>query len=541
MPGLHNLGFNREWVREVDKGELKVLIPEEGYRYVSEDDTRKAILKILWFYGYLAGSSLGSLGSFKLAHDRYGDVIPTKKIYKIIDSVSRENPIVEVIWEHARSLWRVYGDGVKTSLVLAYKLYERGYRLIKEYNLSPSLIVDGYREALRIHLKTLEDLAGRTGPIECINAAQSLLWGAHASGKLASHLCSALTRYRRECGWLHDLVIVERVEGGSVEDTHVIPGVVLRKTPMKPGAPRRLRGVKVAILNEKLYVDLRYEGYRFISSPDIAYDIRRYIIEEAKKIANFIKDLSIGLLVNLKGVDMVIEDELEKMGVTVIRRIPEDKLAPLARAVGARVVNKLEDLREEALGWADLVEERVYGDRRFMVISREDSCTTTIVLRGPWYAIDSMYDEVRMAVRGLETWLTNKLGLPAGGAPEVEASIRIKEAARRVGGKKQLAFEAYAEALEVIPQTLARHSGLDPIEAVTYLEKLHYEGLWAAGINEYSRKISSDVIKDGLYDIYTIRRRAVEAAVELATTLLRVSGISVSNKGAKLRTMRYNT
>jgi chaperonin GroEL (HSP60 family) len=380
----------------------------------------------------------------------------------------------------------------------------------------------------------------RSGAVPCDIALRSLFWGSPLRDFLARIFCEAI----EGCGqrYLSDCVDVERVEGGSLQDSFAFRGVVLRKSPSRLRMPRYLEGGKVLVLDRKLYINLKGEGIRFlVRDPSELEKVREIVKGDAKRIVDLLKRLDVKLIVNLKGIDPIIEEALELNGIVVVKRIPEEKFKLLLRATGAKLVGGLEEATEEKLGVFSKMEERVFGSRRYLFLEAPKGGVVTVILRGPWYHVDSVYEEVRMAARGAEVYARDPRVLPAGGAPEVEAILKIREFGKRVGSKKQLAFEAYADALKIIPETLARHSGLDPLETVTELERMHAEGYWSAGINEDKRTITSDVIKEGLVDIYEIRRGALEAGVMLAITFLRLTGVYVSKKGENLRRIRYES
>jgi len=529
---------------EAEKAGFRVAVPVGGSDYVDGERARALILRVLWLYGYLAGSSLGSRGALKLAHGRYGDVVPTGKLYLVLDEVSRENPIVEMVWETARGLWRSYGDGVKTAVLLAFKLYEEAARLQRDYKLPPSVVEEGYWAAYRIHRETLRELALRTPRPTCMQAAMSLLTGSQARELLAGLLCRALDRYRAAPCRLpfSEAVAFERIEGGALQDTSLYPGVAVRKGLARPGMAAYRRGpLRVAVVDQKLYVDLKYEGVRFHSSdPLAALDIAEAASRQALWAVEAARRLGVDLLVNVKGVDPLVEERLERLGVTVLRRVPPERARLIAAATGARLVSRLQDLGPGDLGVAGGLEARAYRGSRYTLIEAPRSCASTILVRGPWYAVDTAYEEARMAARGLEAYLADPRGLPGGGAPEVEAALRVREAARRVGGKAQLAMEAYARAVEVIPRTLARHVGLDPEEALARLEALHATGSWAAGVDEGSMSLAGDTAALGLLDLYPVRLAALDAGFSLAASLLRVTGIAVHRRGASLRVSRWS-
>ncbi len=526
-----------------EKHGAKVVVPVGGSDYVDRERARRVLLRIRWLYGYLAGSSLGSRGALKLAHGRYGDVVPTGKLYLVLNEASKENPIVEMIWETARSVWRTHGDGVKTAVLLAFKLLDEAARLERDYKLQPSTIEEGYWAAYRIHRRTLEELASRSPPLDCPRAAWSLLAGSPAREVLSRLLCRAMERYRATgCGApFSEVVDFERIEGGPISASFLYEGVVVRKRLSRPGMPRSAQGpLRVAVVDQKLYFDLRYEGVLLrVDDPERALELGEQLPRQLMWAADLLERLGVGLLVNVKGVAPQLEEELERRGILVLRRVKPEKARLLARATGARLVSRLQDLEPGDLGIAEGLEERVYRrDTYYTFIHAPSGCASTIVVRGPWYAVDTAYEEARMAARGLEAALRNPRSLPAGGAPEVEAALRVREAARRVGGKQQLAMEAYARAIEIIPRTLARHSALDPEEAMAKLEALHAKGKWAAGVDEDEATVAEDMAARGKLDPYTVRLAALDAGFSLAASLLRVTGIAVHKRGAYLRGVR---
>lgn len=528
--------------RVAEKGPFKVIVPEGGSTYVDEWKARRAIRAVLSVYGYLAGSSLGSRGAYKLVHGRYGDVIPTGKLYLVLEEISKENPIVEVIWETARRQWRIYGDGVKTVVLLAYQLYAEGVKLVEELGLRPSTVVEGFLRAYKIHSKVMEELAEKTGPITCEAAARSLAAGSQEPGVLSRLLCEVLHKYEdHRCpARLSEVVAVERVEGGSVYDSKVVDGVIVRKKIMQYNAPKHLGGpLRVAVIDQKLYVDYRGERIGFtVDDPSLALQLSRAASEAVKPLLSRLLELGVNVLVNVKGVDPAVEQWLYRRGVVVVRRVDKDRARLLALASGARMISRVQDLEEGDVGVIDSLEEVNLGGRYYTVFTARRGCASTILLRGLWFTVDSMHEEARMALRGLEAYLEDPRGLPGGGAPELEASIRVREEARRAGGKVGLAMEAYADAVEVIPRTLARHAGLDPLEAMAELRSLHWQGSWAAGVDEYRLEVTDDVLARGIADIYAVRAAAVAAGVSLAVSLLRVTGISLHARGVKLRETR---
>jgi chaperonin GroEL (HSP60 family) len=532
----------RKLYAKSSKGPFKVIVPLGGSHYVEGEKLRRLILQILGIYGYLSGSSLGSKGALKMMHGKYGDVIPTNKLYLVLNEVSKENPLVEILWETARGLWRVYGDGIKTTLLLAFKLYERAYNLIKEYELHPSIIGDGYTLAMRLHLRTLEELAEKAPRLTCRQAASSLLWGSQARDMLSSMLCKALDRFLRVGCKLRfsEAIDFERVEGGSLQDSFLYEGVVIRKRLSRSSMPRYVRGpLRILVLDQKLYIDLRYEGYNMVTdNVDLALELKDKLSRTLNWITEKLKKLNINMLVNVKGIDQALEESLERSGILVLRRIPPEKARLLATSSGAKLISSIQDASPKDVGILDLVEERAFYDRYYTFLMTSKGCASTAILRGPWYSIDTVFEEARMASRGLEVYLADPRGLPAGGAPEVEASLKIREYARRVRGKLQLAMEAYADAIEVIPRTLARHAALHPEEALSTLKALHNSGFWASGIDEEKRRIEEDLASKGILDLYAVRRAAVIAGVSLALSLLRIDGASIHRRGAYLREIR---
>ncbi|RLG79170.1 MAG: thermosome subunit, partial [Thermoprotei archaeon] len=199
----------------------------------------------------------------------------------------------------------------------------------------------------------------------------------------------------------------------------------------------------------------------------------------------------------------------------------------LERATGGRIISSVRDLKPEDLGEAELVEERKVGsDKMVFIEGCKDPKAVTILVRG---ANDMILDEVERSIKDSLNVLRNVMRVPkvvpGGGAVEVELAMRLREYAAKIGGKEQLAIEAFANALEEIPMILAETAGLDPLEALMRLRQLHSEGKISAGINVINGKVEEDITKINVVDPVLVVTNIIKSGTEAATTIIKIDDI----------------
>ncbi|RLG77524.1 MAG: thermosome subunit, partial [Thermoprotei archaeon] len=228
-----------------------------------------------------------------------------------------------------------------------------------------------------------------------------------------------------------------------------------------------------------------------------------------------------------KGIDDVAQHYLAKKGILAVRRVKRSDMEKLERATGGRIVTSIRDLTPNDLGYAKLVEERRVGNDKMVFIEGcKNPKAVTILIRG---ASDMIVDDAERsmndALHALRNVLRDPKVVPGGGAVEIELALRLRKYAESVGGKEQLAIQAFADALEEVATILAQTAGLDPLQAIMDLRKLHSEGKVNAGIDVLNGKIVEDMVKLNVIDPVIVKKQIIKAATEAAAAILKVDDI----------------
>ncbi|RLF89872.1 thermosome subunit, partial [Thermococci archaeon] len=321
-------------------------------------------------------------------------------------------------------------------------------------------------------------------------------------------------------------------EGGSVRDTRLIRGVVIDKEVVHPGMPKRVENAKIALINAALEVkETETDAEIRITSPE---QLQAFLEQEEKMLKEMvdkIKEVGANVVFVQKGIDDLAQHYLAKYGILAVRRVKKSDMEKLAKATGAKIVTNIRDLTSEDLGEAELVEERkVAGENMIFVEGCKNPKAVTILIRGGTeHVVDEVERALEDAVKVVKDILEDGKIIAGGGAAEIELSIKLDEYAKEVGGKEQLAIEAFAEALKVIPRTLAENAGLDPIETLVKVIAAHKEKGPTIGIDVYEGE-PADMMERGVIEPVRVKKQAIKSASEAAIMILRIDDVIAAQK-----------
>ncbi len=331
-----------------------------------------------------------------------------------------------------------------------------------------------------------------------------------------------------------DNVKVEKKMGGGVEDTVLIDGIVIDKERVHPNMPKKVENAKIALLNcpieiEKTEVDAKIE----ITSPD---QLKLFLDEEEKMLREMvekIKSTGANVLFCQKGIDDIAQHYLAKNGILAVRRVKESDMKKLGRATGGRVVSSVDELEPADLGEAGLVEERKIGGDEMIFVERcKNPKAVSLLLRGGTeHVVDELERGMHDALRVVGVAIEDKKVIAGGGSPETELALRLRDYASTIGGREQLAIEAFADALEIIPRTLAENAGLDPIDMLVALRSAHESGNKHAGIDVMKGEII-DMAEAGVLEPVRVKTQAVSSATEAAVMILRIDDVIAAAKSS---------
>jgi len=487
-------------------------------------------------------STLGPRGMDKMLVDTLGDVTVTNDGATVLDEIDVQNPAAKMMVEVAKTQDDEVGDGTTTAVILAGELLKRAENLLDD-NVHPTTIVAGYKKAAD---KAVETLNSMSEPVKLEDEAtlkKVAVTAMHSKGLGAAreHFADigveAVQQIMEKRGdsWYADIDNIQLVkkEGGSLLDTHLIKGIIIDKEVVHPGMPKMVKNPKIALLDCALEIEKTEMSAEIrINDPS---QMKAFLDEEArmmKEMVDKIKASGANVVLCQKGIDDTTQHYLAKEGILAVRRIKKSDMEKLGRAAGGRIVTNLDDLTSKDLGKAGLAEERKIGDDKMVFIEGcQDPRSVSILIRA---GIERLVDEAERAMKDALSVVADVVHKPkvvvGGGAIEGELAKRVKEYASKVGGREQLAIEAFADTLEMIPKTLAENAGLDPIDITVALRSAHEkkEGV-AYGVDVFKGGVR-DMKKQGVIDPTRVKEQAIKSAAEAASMILRIDDVIAAAK-----------
>ncbi|AHC51493.1 thermosome subunit [Sulfolobus acidocaldarius SUSAZ] len=481
-------------------------------------------------------SSLGPKGMDKMLISGTSDVTITNDGVTIVKEMDIQHPAAKLVVEAAKAQDAQVGDGTTSAVVLSGFLADEADKLIDQ-KIHPIVIIEGYKKALQIALETGKSVGLSVNPQD----RKSLKNVAFTA--LSSKFFANSETLNRIIDVSIDAIlsVVEKVDnaykvdlsnikfikkkGESVDETTLVRGYILDKEVAHENMPRRVEKAKIAILDFPLEVE-KPEISAKMSFNDPS-QIKLALEEQAKYIRSMIDTLEkIGakVVITQKGMDDIALHFLAKKGIMGIKNVSRSDVEKVAKATGAKIISSLKDVSSEDLGQAELVEERKIGNSKVILIEdSKDTKAVTVLIRG---SSEIIMDELERSFQDSLNAIKNVIESPyivgGGGSYEVELAMKIREESKKVGGKEQLAIEAFANALEEITSTLAGTAGMDEIDTVVKLRNLHASGMKFAGINVLKGKVEEDVTKENIIDPLIVKESVLKSATEAVTALLKI-------------------
>ncbi|WP_297477038.1 thermosome subunit beta [Thermococcus sp.] len=521
-------------------GQPVVILPEGTQRYVGKDAQRLNILAAR-IIAETVRTTLGPKGMDKMLVDSLGDIVITNDGATILDEMDIQHPAAKMMVEVAKTQDKEAGDGTTTAVVIAGELLRKAEELLDQ-NIHPSIIVKGYTMAAEKAQEILDQMAKEVNvdDVETLKkAAVTSITGKAAEEEreyLAEIAVEAVRQVAEKVDGRYkvdlDNIKFEKKEGGAVSDTQLIKGVVIDKEVVHPGMPKRVEGAKIALINEALEVkETETDAEIRITSPD---QLQAFLEQEEKMLREMvdkIKEVGANVVFVQKGIDDLAQHYLAKYGIMAVRRVKKSDMEKLAKATGAKIVTNVRDLTPEDLGEAELVEQRkVAGENMIFVEGCRNPKAVTILIRGGTeHVVDEVERALEDAVKVVKDIVEDGKIVAAGGAPEIELSIRLDEYAKEVGGKEALAIENFAEALKVIPRTLAENAGLDPIETLVKVIAAHKEKGPTVGVDVFEGE-PADMMERGVIAPVRVTKQAIKSASEAAIMILRIDDVIAASK-----------
>jgi thermosome len=488
-------------------------------------------------------SALGPRGMDKMLVDSLGDVTVTNDGVTILKEVDVEHPAAKMMVEVAKAQDQECGDGTTTSVVLAGELLSRAEDLI-DLDVHPTVIVGGYRMAAEKAHEILDKRAAKVTLDDrdtLLKIAQTAMAskaaGAHKQilAELAYGAVKAVAE--RHAGRLEvdedDIQIVKK-PGGDASDTELVDGIIVDKERVHTGMPAEVAGAKIALINAALEVK-KTEVSAEIRIRDPA-QLQAFLKEEENLLTSYVDAITTSgasVVLCQKGIDDVAQHFLAKEGIYAVRRVKESDMKKLAKATGARLASKIRELSSSDLGAAKKVIERKIGeDKMTFVTGCRNPRSVSILLRGGTeHVVDEMERSLEDALSVIAIAAEDETYVSGGGSIQMEIGQEVKDYAATIGGREQLAVEAFAAALESVPRTLAENAGMDPVDTLIDLRQAHKERKVAVGVDPFTSKIA-DMKKLGVIEPLRVTRQAIASATDAAVMVLRIDDV-IASKATK--------
>jgi thermosome len=521
--------------------EIPVIILREGTQRTRGRDAQLNNIMVAKVIAEAMRSSLGPRGMDKMLVDSFGDVTITSDGATILKEMEVEHPVAKMLVEVAKAQDAEVGDGTTTVVVLAGELLAKAEELI-EKEVHPSIIIDGYKKAAVKALEVYDQIAipvsieDKETLKKIAKTAMFAKVVSEDADYLAGIVVDAVLRVaeRVDGKWTIDLdnIKLEKKEGQSIRDTSIIDGIVLDKEVVHPGMPRLIHNARIAVLDCPLEIEkTEFDAKLHIETPEQMKAFMEQEEQMLKEMVDKIAAAGANVVVCQKGIDDVAQHFLARRGILAVRRVKRSDIEKVAKATGARIITRIEEISEKDLGRAKLVEERRVGEDRMVFIEGcENPKAITILIRGGTKRlVDEAERSIKDALNVVKDVLVEPKIVAGGGAPEIEVSLALRDYAKTLPGKEQLAVEKFAEAVEIVPAQLAENAGLDPIEAIVNLRAKHKEGQRWAGINVFEGKID-DMYKLNVLEPVLVKKQAIKSAVEAAAMILRIDDIIAASR-----------
>ena len=441
--------------------------------------------------------------------------------------------------EVAKTQDQEVGDGTTTSVILAGELLKKAVDMV-DANVHPTIIASGYRlanaEAQKILIdiskkvsydddKLLKQIAEVSMNSKQVNASKDFF------SDLVVDAVKTIAEKTKD-GYTVDLNNIQTVKktGSSMDETELVKGLIIDKEPVHSAMPKSIKNPKIALIDaafevKKTEIDAKIQ----ITDPSKLND---FLLEEEnmlRRMVEKVKEVGANVVFCQKGIDDLAQHFLAKEGIYAARRVKKSDMEKLAASTGANIINKISELDKSDLGAAGLVEVKKVGDNDMTYVSDlKDAKSVTILIRG---GTKHVVDEIERSL--IDAWSVVKVAIEdgmmvtGGGSTAVEIAMQLRSYAQSVGGREQIAIDAFASAMESIPTTLAENAGLDPIDILIEMRKQHKAGNKYAGLNPFSGKVE-DMFALNVIEPYRIGKQAINSATDAAVMILRIDDVIAS-------------
>ncbi len=516
-------------------GNQPVIVFKEGTERTKDKEAQYNNIAAARAIADAVRSTLGPKGMDKMLVDSMGDVTITNDGVTILKEIDVQHPAAKMVVEVAKTQDTECGDGTTTAVVLAGELLKRSEELI-EQNIHPTVITNGFKQAAAKAIEILNDIS-----IDVSNDDEMLkrvsntaMTGKSVGGQkeqLSDIAVKAVRAVADDEGVDVENIKVEKKVGGTISETEMVSGIVIDKQRVHPRMPKKVDDAKIALISSGMEIKkTEVDAQINISDPSAMGAFLEEEENTLREMADKVKASGANVVFCQKGVDDLVQHYMAKQDVFCIRRMKQSDMEKLARATSAKIVGNIDELTNDDLGDAATVEERTVGDEEMTFITgcKNPKSVSVIIRGGTDHVLDEVGRSLHDAVRVIAISIEDGKVVAGGGAPETELNLRLSDYASSVGGREQLAIEAFADAMESVPWTLGQNAGLDGIDVIISLKHAHEQnGGQVFGIDLNSGK-AADMVKLNVLEPLRVKTQAINSAAEVANMILRIDDVIAS-------------
>jgi len=488
-------------------------------------------------------STLGPKGMDKMLVDSMGDVVVTNDGATILKEIDVEHPAAKMIVEVAKSQDEECGDGTTTAVILTGELLKGAGELLDQ-NIHPTVICGGFKIAAEKAIETLNKIAmpikpGDKKTLKDIAMTSMASKGASSSKELlADIVVDAVINIAEKINDKTyvdlDNIQIQKKQGGGIANTKIISGIILDKERVHEGMPKHIKNAKIALINSALEVKKTEVDARIqIQDPT---QLQAFLDEEEgmiRKMVEKVKKSEANVLICQKGVDDIAQHFLAKEGIYTVRHAKKSDMEKLSKATGAKIVANLDGLTSKDLGNAGNVEEKKFGDDKMTFVTDcKNPKAVSILIRGTTeHVVDELERGLHDALSVVKVALEDGKMTAGGGSASIAIAMALRDYAPSVGGREQMAIEAFANAIEIVPKTLSENAGLDPIDMMLEIRSEHKKGNRYTGIDVLGGKVD-DMLKNKVIEPLRVSLQEIQAASEAAVMILRIDDVIAAKGGS---------
>jgi thermosome len=522
-------------------GGQPIIILREGTERKRGNEARSNNIMAAKAVAAAVRTTLGPKGMDKMLVNG-GDITITNDGVTILKEMDIEHPAAKMLVEVAKTQDDEVGDGTTTAAVLTGELLERAEELL-EQGLHPTIIATGYRMAAEKSIELLADITHtitENDDAALLNIAKTAMTGKGAEGskdKLADIVVGAIRSIAEEEDGKKIVDInnikTEKKVGRSVEDSELIKGIIIDKNKAHHHMPDKVKDAKIALITRPIeFSKMELEAEIKISTPG---ELANYLDQEEQIVADIVDRIAASganVVLCQLGIDDIGQHFLAKAGILAVERVEKKDIEKVAMAVGATLITSVDDFDASYIGSAGLVETRGHGEDKMIYITEcsNPKAVSILIHGGTEHVVDGIERALEDALRAVGVAIEDEKLVAGAGSPEIELALRLNEYASTLKGREQLAVTKFAQALEIIPKTLAENAGLDSIDMLVELRSQHERGQKDSGLNVFTGE-AENMWDNGVIEPLRVKTQAINSATEAAIMILRIDDVLAATGG----------